>query len=455
MGGVSLKVRVAATFIAIYLAIFFGMLGILNMGQGIGARHRLGPNMAVTYAAEELRVENGSVQLGRGSRLADLMERNPGFWLLVGTGGPIQFLGSPPASAGGVFERYVGVVDEARLRLPGEPSQLSDAMVRRVGPPSGQTWIMAGGIDPPTISFTEAVYFFLVYEDLAPLLLIGGIGLLAMLGAVPLLSRALQQVADDAAEISPANPDRRVREAGVPAELLPVVRSFNATLDRLSDELGKRRRFIADVAHELRTPLAIASLQVERLSSEEAKADLNRIITRMSHLVGQMLDVERLSVTDLAKSHLDLRALASDTIADLAPMALAAGYELALEQPPDPVVVCGDAHALGRAIANMVSNAVSHGGGQGLIQVVVDANGFLEVIDDGPGVPSSLRENLFEPFTREPNDRDGCGLGLHLTREIMRAHGGDAVLVDNDRGAVFRLSIPVRQPPARCAPVVE
>jgi signal transduction histidine kinase len=267
----------------------------------------------------------------------------------------------------------------------------------------------------------------------------GLLGLIALLVALPLLTRALKPVISDAAAIRAERPGSRLRENKVPRELLPLVKGFNSALERLDQELVRRRRFIADVAHELRTPLSIISLQVESLPQTATKDNMRRVVTRLSHLAAQMLDVERLSLSANNKSNVDVVALTRDVIADTALMVTAGGYGLSLAAPSTPVITLGDPQAVARAIYNLIGNAVAHGGGKGEIQVIIDERGTLDVIDEGPGVAPSVRPNLFEPFSRARWDRDGCGLGLHLTREILRAHGGDAVLLPSDRGAAFRL----------------
>ena len=168
--------------------------------------------------------------------------------------------------------------------------------------------------------------------------------------------------------------------------------------------------------------------------------ELRRGIDRLVHIVSQMLDVERLSLADRERSLVDLVAVARDVVADLAPTAIKCGYELSLEAPEAPVEVSGDSHAISRAITNLVANAVTHGGGTGQISVVVGADRTIDVIDEGPGVLPALRPRLFEPFSRGSQDTEGCGLGLHLTREIMRAHGGNVDLQPSQSGAKFRLS---------------
>jgi signal transduction histidine kinase len=266
------------------------------------------------------------------------------------------------------------------------------------------------------------------------------LGFLAMLIALPLFTRAIRPTTAEAHALRPLELDRRLSESRAPRELLPLVRAFNATLDRLASELRRRKRFITDVAHELRTPLAVVSLRVEALGEGTAKEDLRRGIGRLTQLVAQMLDLERLSLASGQRSTVDLVSVARDVLADLAPMAIKAGYEVSLDAPQTPVSVPADEHAIARAITNLVGNAIAHGGGSGQIRVAVGAEGSIEVSDDGPGVPQALLPHLFEPFSRGSQSVEGCGLGLHLTREIMRSHGGEACLLPTQRGATFRLS---------------
>ena len=333
------------------------------------------------------------------------------------------------------------VLEIGRLHAPGVARPLSDMSALR----RGDLLLAAGGVDPATITLADVLHHT-VREGLLPILLAFGLlGLIAMLASLPLLTRALKPLVSGAAATSPLHPDRRISESKVPLELLPLVRSFNAALDRVADELVRRKRFVADVAHELRTPLAILSLQADELPDDERKPEIQRVLSRMAQMVAQMLDVERLSHAGTPRVDVDLAALARDVAADMAPLALAAGYEVSVDAPAAPVLVQGDPHALARALSNLVGNAIAHAGGQGAIELRVTTDHGIEVTDSGPGVPEAILHQLFEPFSRARWDRDGCGMGLHLTREVMRAHGGDAELLPAQKGARFRLSFPAGQ----------
>ena len=439
----SLTLRAASVFVAVYGAIFAAVLLLMSASSlsPDGDGHHSGPAIALSFASAHLREEGGIVRFAPDGRFAALARRNPSLWLIGEKHGRRFTFGPVPDGGHRLFAAYSGTLDSGKFHVRELQPPLSDSIIRQRRTDAGIVLIAAGGVNPATLTLSDSFVYFM-REGLFPLLVLGGVGLAAMVFAVFLLSRSLKRVAADAASIRPERPDRRLEERKVPRELLPLVRGFNASLDRLSGELARRKRFIADVAHELRTPLAIASLQVDSLNDRDERRALQRVVTRMSHLVAQMVDVERLSLAGQQRAQIDLVALASDVIADMAPMAIEAGYELSLQAPPAPMTVSGDLHALSRALGNLIGNAVAHGGGAGQIQVVVRAWRTIDVVDEGPGVPETLRGSLFEPFARERWDRDGCGLGLHLTREIMRAHGGDVLLLPRERGAVFRLEFP-------------
>ncbi len=439
----SLTVRAALIFLSLYLLLFGAMLLLMSVASqsSDGDGHHSGPSVALSFAAADLERADGAPAFRADGRFARMAARNPSLWLLGEAGGRRFSSGPVPAEAERLFRSYSGVLDRGKFRVPGIALPLADAAVQQRETAIGPALIAVGGVDPHTLSLADSFIFF-VREGLLPLLVLGAIGVGATLVALPLLTRGLKRVAASATAIGPNVPDGRLEERHVPREALPLVRAFNAALDRLSTELGRRKRFIADVAHELRTPLAVASLQVDSLPDDERKQALQRVLARTSHLMSQLLDVERLSLAGVPHVEIDLTALARDVIADLAPMAMAAGHELSLDAPEHPVPVRGDPHSLGRAISNLIGNALAHGGGKGIVRVIVTSGRTLDVADEGPGVPTALRPALFEPFRREHEDRDGCGLGLHLTREIMRAHGGDACLVESAKGARFRLEFP-------------
>ncbi len=438
----SLALRAVLTFTAVYIAAIAVFLAVIVVTDDPNRdrNSHTGPRIALSRAAVDLaRTENG-LRLPRDGGFADMASRNPAIWLIGRSGDASFSFGRVPDSVARAFERNSLLIESGRFYVPGVERPLANAVVerRRVG--SGSILLAVGGVDPKTLGSGDSLGASWGEGVLVILFWIAIVGFAAVLIALPILSRALRPLAAEAASILPQAPARRLDEEKAPRELLPLVRGFNAALDRLASELGRQRRFIADAAHELRTPLAVVTLRVEALQDEADKQELRRGLGRLVHLVSQMLDVERLSLSGRERSPVDLAAIARDVVADLAPTAIKSGYDLSLEAPDAPVTVTGDAHAIARAITNLVGNSVAHGGGAGQILVVVGANRTIDVVDEGPGVPAALQPRLFEPFSRGSSDADGCGLGLHLTREILRAHGGEVSLVPGRRGATFRLS---------------
>jgi signal transduction histidine kinase len=438
----SLAVRAGLIFVSIYTVIFAAFLtvaAIADSHEVRGDRHH-GAEIAADFAARDLRQVDGSFELSRRGRLSKLAARNRSLWLIGRSGDRSFSFGPVPGAAVRLIHANGGGLDLGEFQVPNEEPALRVAAFRRYPIGGERVLIAAGGVDPRTLRRRDFSEFSL--EVIAVLCVIAGLGFVAMLIALPLFSRAIRPIAAEAGALRPQQPDRRLDERKAPRELLPLVRAFNSTLDRLAAELARRKRFISDAAHELRTPLAVVSLRVEAMEEGSAKQELRRGVGRLTNLVAQMLDLERLSLSNQEHRPVDVVATSRDVLADLAPMAMKAGYEVSMDAPEQPVTVAGDEHAIARAVTNLIGNSVAHGGGAGQIRVVVRADRTIDVTDEGPGVPEALRPRLFEPFSRGTSNAEGCGLGLHLTREIMRAHGGDVTLVPSRRGATFRLSFP-------------
>ena len=437
----SLALRAVLIFTVVYMVtivVFLSVVVWIEDPQRDRQRH-MGPRIALSHASEDLiRTEDGFRIRSEGG-FAKMASRNPTIWLFARSGDKSFSFGRVPAPVAKSMAPHGLEVQSGRFYLRGLEGPLASAVVERRLIGSDSVLLAAGGVDPDTLSSFEILDAYFGEGILMWLARTAVMAFVAMLIALPLLSRALRPLAAEAASILPQEPSRRLDENKAPREVLPLVRGFNAALDRLASELGRRRRFIADAAHELRTPLAVVSLRVEALQDETDKQELRRGVGRLVHLVSTMLDVERLSLSARDRQPVDLAAVARDVVADLAPTAIKSGYDLSLEARDAPVVVHGDANAISRAITNLIGNAVAHAGGSGQIRVVVRADRTIDVMDEGPGVPADLKPRLFEPFSRGSPNAEGCGLGLHLTQEIMRAHGGEIQLLPGHSGATFRL----------------
>ncbi|MCF7201636.1 ATP-binding protein [Pseudomonas oligotrophica] len=248
--------------------------------------------------------------------------------------------------------------------------------------------------------------------------------------------------------------------APLPRELEPVAASLNRLLQQVNQLLEREKRFIADAAHELRTPLAVLRIHAQNAQQAELAGDRDAAlrqllagVDRTTRVVAQLLTLARLepSAQRLSLATLDLLPLCRETLAELTPLALARGQELTLEadETADHRIT-GDAAALGTLLQNLVSNALQYTPDGGQVQVSLQGDTealLLQVDDSGPGVPAAQREQLFERFYRQ-GEGQGAGLGLAIVARIAELHGAAVELADSPLGGLqARLRLPRRLQP--------
>jgi signal transduction histidine kinase len=440
----SLVRRLVLAFILGPMAAILILLGGLRPILLNFADANAGPEIVITLVAADLeRLPNGSLAVRNDAYIRSIASRSRRLWFIVKDGKQELAFGAVPPGVAASARALPADVKEAHLGDVKSSSRVEDWSMAQMDTAAGRVAIYGGGVNPDAIRLTD--WFVYAHYDAEFYIGLLMIALICAAGgplAIPVVIAGLRPTARAATKLNPADLTGRLPERGVVKELRPIVRAFNSALDRLADAFDRRKRFIADVAHELRTPLAILNMHVDALPEDRTKRDLQRTVYRLGQMVGQMLDAERLVLAARQREPLDLVALARGAVAEIAPLAITSGYELAFSSEQERIFAEGDRHALGRALANLLGNAVAHGGGSGTIAVRVGAEGWIEVSDEGPGLPEGASERIFEPFHRERWDKDGCGLGLHLVREIMRAHEGEARLVGAGSGAVFRLELP-------------
>lgn len=436
----SLALRAVSALLAVHiLMVVFGLgLGVLE-GR---TTPMAGADLAIELAGEDLRFTEGRWAVRPDGAFASLASRNPDLWLILEDADGTTVIGPAPSSVRRLFGAGVKAAPSSPEPERGFGALLSDAVIER-RTINGRTALMAaGGVDPDTVTSWDVLRTYSFAPALAVFIGLGLVGALALFLAIPLLNRAIRPIVDEATSIHPDDVGKRLDESRAPIELAPLARAFNGALGRLEVELGRRKRLISNVAHELRTPLAVLSLRVDTLSSPaDQRAGLRAEVDRLTRLVEQMLDLERLSLPAGPRVDLDLTEVAQEVISSLAPLAVNAGYDLSLDAPAEPVRVSGERQAVERAVTNLLRNAIIHGGGRGLISVTVAA-GCLDVSDDGPGIPADLQPRLFDAFVRATGSSEGSGLGLHLTREIMRNLGGEVEWSRDSARTTFRLRFP-------------
>lgn len=258
-----------------------------------------------------------------------------------------------------------------------------------------------------------------------------------------LIGNALSGVAKTtarAAAIDARSLGVRLPKDDVVQELHPLVDAVNAALSRIDEDVSRRDRFLANAAHELRTPIAILQTRIQSQPPGASRERLLLDVKRLAATAEQLLDIQRFSTLQSFED-VDLVQLCETVAADIAPIALAAGYEIAFESETRRFMVKGDYASLERAVTNLAMNAVEHGGSRGRILLEVMKDGTIEVSDEGPGIPADQRDKVFEPFYRIVPKSTGAGLGLSLVHQIAQSHHGHVSVIEQSPGARFKLAI--------------
>ncbi|MEW6640997.1 MAG: ATP-binding protein [Pseudomonadota bacterium] len=255
-------------------------------------------------------------------------------------------------------------------------------------------------------------------------------------------------------------PDRLPLDA-LPDELRPFVTSINRLIERITMLFAQQRRFVADAAHELRSPITALSLQAENLERTALSGDsLQRLealktgIRRTAHLLEQLLTLARYEETDRERAPANeaFDVIVKGVVSDLLPTAQARAIDLGFERL-EPVAVRADTTALSVLVRNLIDNALRHtptGGRVDIDLVQQDSAAVLRIEDTGPGIPADDLTRVFEPFVRSgrATDGDGTGLGLSIVRRIADRLGASVTLENIVRPDRSGLRVTVSLPTA-------
>lgn len=292
-------------------------------------------------------------------------------------------------------------------------------------------------VDPVATEFSRAA--FAAWLILSALLAV----LLSMLAAKRLvkplseLARAVEQLggSGDAPPLSPHGP----------REVQGTMRAFNRMQERLRRFNEDRTRMIAAMSHDLRTPLTRLRLRAESVEDHDQQQKMLAELDMMGKMIESVLSFARDDTKHEPQSLVDLSALVEGICLDAAD----AGEPVTFSGPRGVTIFCRPT-VMRRAISNLVDNAVKYGGSASVNLVPKPERVVVTVEDEGPGIPRTEREKVFEPFYRIESSRNpdtgGVGLGLSVTRSIVWEHGGDIVLASRKgRGLSVRLELPTGQ----------
>lgn len=279
------------------------------------------------------------------------------------------------------------------------------------------------------------------------------------------LARGLSPLAELQSRIRARRPDdlSPIDSRQVPEEISPLVGSLNDMLERLSQTIEMQKRFIADAAHQMKTPLAGMRMQSELALRQLDPDEIHRSLEQLAkssesatRLVNQLLALARAENqphAGLAYEELDLVVLARGVVQDWVQASFAQHIDLGYEQPDYPVPISGSALMLRELLSNLIDNALRYtpAGGSVTVRVRNDTGqAVLEVEDTGPGIAPAERAKVFDRFYRIlGSGAAGSGLGLAIVREIAQQHGSEVDVFNNPRsphaklpGCLFRLTFP-------------
>jgi signal transduction histidine kinase len=425
------------------------VVGLLVMGGFLGLAWSLGRVVDETGQETVAAIQRALVRGADGKLSAEptpelqrLQKADPPFWFIVRDdhGAELRH-GAVPPEYPALLAAFGGM---ERVAINPEPdSTRPKARFERVDSRAGPVAVMAQTGGPLTVrntlKGTGIAFLFLV----APMALVTCLGVIL---ATPfVVKRGLKGVvatAEHAEGIDVHERTTRLPLANVASEIRPLVNAVNRAFDRLNEGYDRQERFLADAAHELRTPITTLQINIDGLPHDPLKVKLMQASARLATLAEQLLDLQRLDrIAAQEWPQVDLKALCERMAGDIAPLAIMNRCTLSVDAQR-ALWVRGDAPSLERALANLIQNAIEHGGQGCDIQVRLWEPSGFEVLDSGPGIPEADRERVVAPFHRLVPRGRGAGLGLHLVAEVARLHGGQLTIGSSESGgAKMRLEL--------------
>jgi two-component system, OmpR family, sensor histidine kinase BaeS len=332
---------------------------------------------------------------------------------------------------------------------------------RRRGGPPGVVWRLGCAVMLALFIFSAFVsaIVYSVSGHLGPLPAVTlAIVLVLVLGAIGgtgmrRFARPMDDLIDAAGRIERGDYSARIEEDG-PRQLRSVARAFNSMSTRLQSSDARRRDFLADMVHELRTPLAVIRAEAEAIQDGVHPADeehLAPIIDATRSLELLVEDLRALALTDtgslaLHREPVDTAELARDVVSQFAAHAETAGLKLTSAAPDGLPPADIDPARIRSALGNVVANAIRHTPSGGTVAIAVSQAAdriVVDVADSGEGIAPDLLPRIFERFVRGPGSR-GSGLGLAIAHDIVVAHGGDVSAKSTvGLGTSVRIALPI------------
>ena len=416
--------------LSIVLILLVVIFGVFNAGLVVALYAndpgQLARSLVQSHAREVAR------SLGSGHSLAATKPGTQRQWVARDAAGTLLASGGPALSPVAAF----GTEEWTRNRTLGDDLRVAGVTpIRR----HGQTlWVGVALVTPVRDAYVGPILLELGEHVFVPLVPLSLLLLGFSLWQVRRLTAPLRQAVRDVEALNPQALSDRLRIPTIPFELRVLVLAINGALARIEKSTRLVRDFNANMAHELRTPLAVLRLSVSELPAGKGTAKLDAQLNGLTRTIEQMLEMAQAEapLPDGA-GPLDLNDLAGEVVAQLAPLAWASDRELQLSEG-EAGAVTGHAEAIQRALRNLIENAIRHTPAGAAVDVRVGPGARISVRDHGPGVPAEHRARVFDRFWRADRGRqDGSGLGLGIARAIMESHGGRVLVEDADGGGAL------------------
>ena len=394
------------------------LLGIVReLGEEVVKRSPLLQQIMQKYLSNES--EKDYLTLVQRERVAGHRYESKIAFLIRGTNGKTYLRSNLPASFNEYKEGYSNVIiDGKEWRMFG----LSE--------PSGQFYVLAGELLEVRLETVSEIVFNSLWPIIISLPAMGVFIWIVVGGGL----KPLKDIAGKV-ESRDQNSLEAISTDGVPEEVIPMVESLNRLFLKVQSALENERRFTADAAHELRTPLAALKTlaQAKTLTGgHEHNGFLDQVIRgvdRATHLLEQLLTLARMDSQSLDEAHIqmvNIQQEAVNTLSSIAAFAIEKEIEISFDGPNDPVMVPGYSPAIQILLRNLIDNAIRYTPNNGEVTVKLfeqDDGVKIVISDSGPGIPEAEQNGLFQRFRRgEDTTMQGSGLGLAIVKRIIDLH---------------------------------
>lgn len=434
----ALTIRLSLLGIVLFIAFIGAVIVFTFITEDPGA---LRNDVTSQVIQQSVRPPSGNaLQVEKTAKLTRIERASPQLWYLVSDGRSVVEYAPELRPGLPIDIRLDGPTIAAQMRVGGDNALAFDVIEK-----DGNRVIVATGGGRPGWDLILGYYLRGIAGSALAISVVFGLLIAAAIAtSVSYIGERLRSAAEAAARIDPRAPRGLLPTEETPIELMPLTTALNAALDQIAGNMEVQRRFMNNVAHELRTPLTVMRGRIDALPNDQMRLALTTDVNRLTTIVSSMLQLARLHSTELPFEPLQLNGTARAVLADLAPLILSNGADIALEEEGDrQALIKANEPTVRAAIANLVDNALRHAQAKSTILVKVIDGAVVEVADDGVGIDARDRLQVTEPFNRMSPNSTGAGLGLTIVRDIMAAHGGTLTILGRlGGGTMVRLVFP-------------